>query len=135
MAKGKEYFVILTESILKSPAYRDLKSPARALLIEFLRIYRPSRNGRLTIDTATAKELIKSSEKVTDRAFYELSEHGFIKLIKHHSWTTKKGREWAITFHSVGQKEPTNEYLRWERGVNMNPDLFRPKWLREALEK
>jgi len=132
MAKRKEYFVRLTESVLKSPAYRNLKPPARALLIEFMRVYRPSRNGRLTIDTATAKELINCSEKVTDRAFYELSEHGFIKLIKHHSWTTKKGREWAITFHKVNEHEPTKDYLKWKKGEyeNVNPELFRPKWLR-----
>ena len=132
MGKGKDYFVRLPETILKSPAYRDLKPPARALLIEFMRIYRPSRNGRLTIDTATAQTLIKSSEKVTDRAFYELSEHGFIKLIKHHSWTTKKGREWAITLLSVNEHEATNDYLRWIKGENENvhPELFRPRWLR-----
>ena len=132
MAKRKEYFVRLTETVLKSPAYRDLKPPARALLIEFMRIYRPSRNGRLTIDTATAQSLINSSEKVTDRAFYELSEHGFIKLVKHHSWTTKKGREWAITFLPVNEHEATNDYVDWKKGENENvhPELFRPKWLR-----
>jgi len=130
MGRRKEYFVALPESILISHAYLNLKPPPRALLVELLRIYRPSRNGRLTIDTATAQELIQSSEKVTDRAFYELSEHGFIKLIKHHSWTTKKGREWAITFNPVNGHEPTNEFLKWQKGVNMHPDLFRPKWLR-----
>ena len=129
MAKHKKYFVQLTESVLNSSAYRDLKPTARALLVEFLRVYRPSRNGYLTIDTVTAQQLINSSEKVTDRAFYELSEHGFIKLIKHHSWTTKKGREWAITFHSFNEHEPTNDYLKWEKGANVHPELFRPKWL------
>ena len=130
MAKRKEYFVALPEPVLKSPAYRDLKPPPRTLLVEFLRIYRPTRNGALTIDTATAQELIQCSEKVTDRAFYELSEHGFLKLIKHHSWTTKKGREWAITFHPVNDHEATNDYLRWSKGINVQPELFRPKWLR-----
>ena len=132
MARRKEYFVQLTGAVLKSPAYRNLKPPARALLIEFMWIYRPSRNGRLTIDTVTAQALINSSEKVTDRAFYELSEHGFIKLIKHHSWTAKKGREWAITFHKVNEHEATNNYLNWVKGKNENvhPELFRPKWLR-----
>jgi len=132
MAKRKEYFVRLTETVLKSPAYRDLKPSARALLIEFMLIYRPSRNGRLTIGTATAQALINASEKVTDRAFYELSEHGFIKLIKHHSWTTKKGREWAITSEKANEHEPTNDFLRWTKGENENvhPELFRPKWLR-----
>ena len=132
MAKRREYFVRLTETVLSSPAYRDLKPPARALLIEFIRVYRPSRNGRLTIDTARAKVLINSSEKVTDRAFYELSEHGFIKLVNHHSWTVKKGREWAITFNKVNEHEPTNDFLQWKKGANENvhPELFRPKWLR-----
>ncbi len=130
MAKRNEYFVALPESVLNSPAYRDLKSPARALLVEFLRIYRPARNGRLTIDTATAKELIRCSEKVTDRAFYELSEHGFIKLITHHSWTTKKGREWAITINPVSAREATKDYLNWVNGANVHPELKRPKWLR-----
>ncbi len=130
MAKSREYFVVLPEPLLNSPAYRDLKPPTRALLTEFLRKYRPSRNGRLTIDSVTARQLINSSEKVTDRAFYELSEHGFIKLIKCQSWTKNEGREWALTFHKLNDYEPTNEYLNWTKGMNMQPDLNRPKWLR-----
>lgn len=130
MAKRREYFAQLSDTLLNSPAYLDLKPAPRALLIEFLRIYRPSRNGQLTIDTATAQHRINSSEKVTDRAFYELAEHGFIKLTKHHSWTTKKGREWAITFHPVNDHEPTNDYLKWQKGMNMQMDLHRPKWLK-----
>ncbi len=131
MAKRKEYFVKLTESVLSSHAFRDLKPTARALLLEFLRIYRPNRNGRLTIDTAKAQGLINSSEKVAARAFYELSEHGLIKLMKNHSWTKKIAREWAITFHPMNEHEPTNDYLKWSKGENMHPELVRPKWLRK----
>jgi len=130
MGKRNEYFVALPESVLKSLAYRDLKPPARALLVEFLRVYRPSRNGRLTIDSRTARSLIQSSEKVTDRAFYELTEHGFIKQMKYQSWTKHQGREYAITFNSVNGHEPTNDFLKWEKDKNMQPELIRAKWLR-----
>ena len=130
MAKRKEYFVALPESLITSPAYRILKPPARALLVEFLHIYRPSRNGRLTITEAQAKTLLNVSEKIAARAFYELSEHGFIKLIKHQNWMNKDGREWAVTMNPVNDREPTCEYLKWSKGENMNPDIKRPMWLR-----
>ena len=131
MGKKREYFVALPESILLSPAYRDLKPPARALLVEFLLIYRPSRNGRLTITEADAQMKINSSEKVAARAFYELMEHGFLKLFVGHSWQNKKGREFSITFNPVNSHEPANDYLRWKRkGDNVFPELTRPNWLR-----
>jgi hypothetical protein len=129
MAKAKEYYVRLDGSIIKSPAYRDLKSPARALLIEFLLIFRPTRNGKLTITSAYAMELIKSSDKVTRRAFYELSEHGFIKLKGYQNWQRKKGREFALTFHKINDHEPTNDYLKWGEGKNMDETFNRPKEL------
>ena len=54
-------YVQLHEVILASPAYRDLSPGARALLIEFLRIHRPSRNGRLSISILNAAKLLNVS--------------------------------------------------------------------------
>lgn len=131
MGKKGEYFVALTESILLSPAYRDLKPPARTLLIEFLLIYRPIRNGDLTITEASAQAKINSSEKVTARAFYELMEHGFIKLMVKQSWSNNKGRKFSVTFHKVNNHEATDDYLRWKgRGDNVFPEISRPNWLK-----
>lgn len=128
--KQNGYEARLHENVMNSPAYRDLKPPARALLFEFVLIYRPDRNGYLSISEKRAMELIKSSEKTTARAFYELSEHGFIKVTKHQVWANGMAREWRLTFKQTGSREPTNEYLQWEKDNNMFPELNRPPWLR-----
>src|SRR5690606_14689390 len=82
---------------VNSPAYRDLKPPARCLLDEFQLIYRPTRNGYLSIGTRRAAELLRVTEPTASRAFYDLMEHGFIVLTKGELWMERKAREWRLT--------------------------------------
>ena len=124
------HYASITDEIMDSPAYQDLKPPAIALLLWFLYIHRPIRNGRLSITTKAAMKLLKVTEKVACRAFYELAEHGFINLISYEDWYNSKGREWAITFLPVNNREPTNDYRQWKQGINLCPDLPRPDWLK-----
>ena len=102
------------EEWLNSPAYRDLKCPARCLLEEFQRIYRPQRNGRLSISTRNAERLLKVSENTACKAFRDLTSHGFIVLTKGHLWQQRESREWRLTFEPCNGREPTDEWRYWK---------------------
>jgi len=121
MAKSKQYrrkggYIAKYEEMLESLAYRDLSTVERCLLEEFQRIYRPGRNGVLSISTRRASELLNVTEPTACNAFYGLTAHGFIKLDKEHLWQERKAREWQLTFEPCNGREPTDEWLSW------NPD-------------
>lgn len=118
---SKEHHLRLYDSLLDSPAYLDLKPPARALLIEFLRIYRPNRNGRLSISTRDAVTRLNVSEPTAIKAFEELATHGFIRLKNHENWMERKAREWELTMLQVNNREPSNDWMQWEQGANLCP--------------
>jgi hypothetical protein len=118
---SKLHYVKIYDDILNSPAYLDLKPPARALLIEFLRICRPSRNGRLSISTREAQKRLRVTEPVALKAFDELAAHGFIRLINHENWQERLAREWELTMISMNNHEPRNDWMQWQPGANLCP--------------
>lgn len=118
---SKEHHIRLNDSLLESAAYLDLKPPARALLVEFLRIHRPSRNGRLSISTREATERMNVTEPVALKAFLELAEHGFIRLTNSELWQERKAREWELTMLSVNNHEPRNDWMMWKPSANLCP--------------
>lgn len=119
--KRQGRFIQRHEEWLLSPAYRDLKPPARCLLEEFQRVYMPSRNGLLSIAVANARTLLNVSKETASKAFYDLSEHGFIVLTKGQVWTERMAREWKLTFEPCGTREPTDEWKRWSKDNPINP--------------
>lgn len=124
MARKKdhqEHHVRLYDSLLNSPAYLDLKPPARALLVEFLRIHRPSRNGHLSISTREAAARTNVTEPTVIKAFEELAVHGFIRLTSHESWMERKARKWELTILSMNNREPRNDWMQWTEGANLCP--------------
>lgn len=113
-------FIQKHEEWLACPAYRDLKPSARCLLEEFQRVYRPDRNGQLSISVANAKVLLNVSKETASKAFYDLSEHGFIVLTKGQVWTERIAREWKLTFMPCGTREPTDEWKLWSKDNPVN---------------
>lgn len=97
-----------------SPAFRDLSPAARCLLMEFLHIYRPGRNGQLAISVQSAMDRVGCSKGTAQQAFRELAEHGFIKLREGERWQERKAREFALTIEPVNGHEPTDDWQRWD---------------------
>lgn len=118
---SKQHFILIYDSLLNSPAYLDLKPPARALLVEFLRVHRPSRNGRLSISAREAAERVNVTEPTILKAFEELAEHGFLRLKNHENWQERLAREWELTMLSVNDREPRNDWMNWTPGANICP--------------
>ena len=103
------------ESMLSSPAYRDLRPTARCLLEEFQRVYRPGRNGHLSVTLRAAAGLIRVSEPTASNAFHELEGHGFLVLTSSHMWRERMAREWRLTFESHNGRQPTDDWKMWEQ--------------------
>lgn len=114
------------EEMLKSPAYRDLSTAARCLLEEFQRIYRPNRNGRLSIGTRQAAKLLNVAPGTARGLFYDLSEHGFIQQSKPANWQEGMAREWRLTFEPCSGRNPTDDWRQWTPG-NPLPAPARPE--------
>ncbi len=127
MAKAKSYhrsgsYIRRYDEMMASPAYRDLNTVARCLLEEFQRIYRPGRNGKLSISTKNAKRLLRVSEPTAMTAFHSLTEHGFLVLSEGQLWMERKAREWRLTFEpDANNREPTDEWREWKPVKKKSP--------------
>jgi hypothetical protein len=114
-----------TWEMMRSPAYRDLSATARCLLDELLLRFNGHNNGSIFLEVRQAAKMINCGKNTIARSFYELAEHGFIKLSEESSWQQRKAREWWITcVYQPDGREPTNDWQRWESD---NPVFGTPK--------
>ncbi len=104
----------------ESPAFRSLSPAARALLLEFLMVCVPSRNGRLVLPVARAAKRLGVSENTVRKAYDDLLEKGFIAIREEAQWQNGRAREYRLTFEQSNGREPTDEWRDW------TPD--RPIW-------
>lgn len=125
------YWFAIHADWFDSAAFRDLSPAARCLLMEFLHLHRPGRNGQLSISVQNAMERVGCSKGTAQHAFRELAEHGFIKLKEGERWQERKAREFALTIEPVNGHEPTDEWRDWrqEKPVEQLP---RKRPLRKA---
>lgn len=114
--KRPGYWFAVWDEWFESPAYRDLSMPARCLLLEFQHIFRPTRNGQLSISVQQAMERLGCAKQTAQDAFRELTEHGFIKLKEHERWQERMAREWILTFERLNNHEPTDDWKEWKPG-------------------
>lgn len=116
--RQKGGFICLWNNVVDSPAWADLTPVARSLLIELLRIYRPSRQSRLSLEVRKAADLLNVHKDTASRAFAELVEHGLIALSEGERWQERQARRWRITFEPCANgAEPTDEWRNWRPGA------------------
>ena len=111
--RGGPFFVVHAEWY-KSPAFMELSVYAKSLLFLFLDIYRPGRNGALSISTRNAMRLIPASERPCLHAFTELMEHGFLVLTNCENWTKRKAREFELTIMETDGRQPKDLWKNWQ---------------------
>jgi len=137
--KKKSRFLQIECEWFNSPAYRDLSPTAVCLLLEFLNVYYPNRNGRLSISTRDASKKIGVSENTCIKAFHGLVEHGFLILTNHHNWTQGKAREFELTVKPLDNRVAKDSWKQWEpdKPVGELPKRKkpRPQLLRRTASK
>ncbi|MBL4680130.1 MAG: hypothetical protein JKY88_05330 [Pseudomonadales bacterium] len=131
-AREGRYFAF-HEEILSSNAYRDLDCVSRCLLVEFVRVCFPlERNGRLSISTANAAARLNIHRDTAAKAFYQLTEHGFIILRKGEFWQQRQARKWALTILPEGKRrEPADDWKQWKLGSPVFEIPTRKKTVRQ----
>jgi len=117
-SKSKGQFVQLPNELIESDAYRSLPPGARCLLIEFMRIVFPDRNGKIGMSHDRAARLVNCTKKTAGKYIEMLLQRGFLKLVKGELWQERKAREYALTSASRQGRSPTYEYLGWREGDN-----------------
>lgn len=109
-------FVALDFALLGSDAYRGLSTGARALLVEFNRLYNGANNGELFMSQRKAAELVGVSNHVTAAGYLrELEDRGFIKARIKGSFDnkTRLATTWVLAQHRYNEQPPTREFMRW----------------------
>lgn len=105
--------------MLSSPAYLDLSCQARAILIEIVRLYDGTNNGRIALSIRTAAQRCRISKDTATRAFAELRGHGFVECVTPGAFSRKvrHAAEWRIAWRScdVTGDLPRNPFMRWDR--------------------
>ena len=119
-------FIKIESKWFESPAYRDLRPVAKCLLNEFLNIYRPTRNGKLSLSTRNAAERIGVAENTVINAYHDLVEHGFLILTSHHNWTQGMAREFELTVRGIDVRAPKDSWREWKPGKPV-ATLYRKK--------
>jgi hypothetical protein len=103
--------------LLSSDAYRSLSTGARALLIEFGRLFNGDNNGELFMSQRTAAEMVGVANHTTAaRYLHELEEKGFIRPRTKGSFDnkTRLATSWVLTHWGYNDKPATRDFMRWK---------------------
>lgn len=116
--------VRLYDYMLNSEAYLSLSCQARAVLVEVVRTYDGTNNGRLALSVRTAAQRGRIAQGTAARAFRELQERGFIECVKRGSFGYKirHAAEWRITWKpcDVTGDLPDKDFMRWRPARKQN---------------
>lgn len=120
-------FAAVPWRVLDSPAYMNLKAPAKALLIELARQIGPGWNGRLLLSMRHLRSRGFTSSDVVNRAKCELIAAGLVvEMVK--GRRPNKASWYAVTWYSLASEDPKRPYdagmtSEFRRGMYAQPAL------------
>ena len=112
-------FVMVTNQVLDSPAWRAMSHGARSLYICLKSRYNSKQhnNGRLYVSQRQAAQEIGSSYEQIARWFRELRHYGFIVMTTP-GWLGVDGKgkapHWRLTECGYMNDPPTRDFLKWD---------------------
>jgi hypothetical protein len=128
MSKKNQYppFVMVTNQVLDSPAWRAMSHGARILYIALKRRYSPNRknNGRIFLSNRHARKEIRAGASQIVRWFNELQHYGFIVMMdpgclgldgkgKAPRWRLTEVAYMRGTSSKAMEDMPTMDFLKW----------------------
>lgn len=114
--RNKDRYVLLTHSMMDSPAFQSLSSNAIALFLHIQRRYNGFNNGHISLSVREAAENRGISKDTAGKAFNELTEKGFIRVAESSCFTMKQktARRWELTNQPLKQGvAPSNDWRTW----------------------
>lgn len=124
--KGPKHVQVI-HFMIDSAAWQDMGCTARVLFIELQRRYSGFNNGDICLSCREAAERLNVSKDTAARAFWELTDHDFIKVSTPASFSQKVGRlatRWTLTNQRMASHGPTHEWKDW-KPRNLNHGLTR----------
>lgn len=126
-AKGrsKAAFVMILHGMMNTPAWQDLSGNSVKLLLHLVKLSQGNNGwghggegGELFLAEREAARAIGVSRNTASRAFAELVEHGFLRVVSagHFQVKVKRATTWRLTFQPYPRRHqgPTNEYRQWQ---------------------
>jgi hypothetical protein len=132
-------FVMVTNQVLDSSAWRAMSTGARVLYVALRRRYRNDRhnNGRIFLSQRdAAKEIGRDTNQIT-RWFRELKHYGFIVQTKPgFLGLDGAGRapHWRLTECGYMKEHPTQDYLHWDGTPFKPPQPRKQNPVRETTD-
>jgi len=114
--RNKPRFVLLSHSMIDSPAFLALSPNARAILIHILRRYNSFNNGDIPFSCREGAALLRIGKDTARRALEDLKEKGFIQIARDSAFSlkTKESRRWILTCWPLQKgAAPTNDWQKW----------------------
>lgn len=109
-------FVMLTNDIIDSEAWKSLSSNSQALWLHIRRRYNGYNNGDIPLSCREAGELLNISKNTAGKAFKELLDRGFIKVGSVGGFRVKKrySTRWILTDEEFNGCKATKEWKKWK---------------------
>ncbi len=104
----------LPYSMLQAPAWRSLGGASVKVLLELRSRFHGGNNGKLVLGYAEASKLLGLGKATIRRAFTELEEKGFIRLVKKGHWYGRQANEWLVTDQPYQGALPTRGWKQWQ---------------------
>ena len=106
-------FIALSYSMAHTPAWRSLSGPAVKVWVELRSRYNGNNNGDLSLSLDEAARLLHISKTTAMRAFAELEDKGFLKMMQRGHWYGRKATIWAVTDRPLQGHLATHDYKNW----------------------
>lgn len=108
-----EQFLPIPYAMARSTAFRSLNGNALKVWIELRSRFNGRNNGDLTLSLDEAARILGIGKATAQRAFAELKEKGFLKMVKLGSWYGRRATTWAVTDRSYQGHAPSRDWNRW----------------------
>ncbi len=119
---SEEQYFGLFYAMARSDAFRSLSGPALKVFIEIRTRFNGGNNGELSLSLDEAARLLGIGKGTAQRAFAELVEKGFLRLMRRGRWFGRQATTWRTTDKGYKGELPTNDWKFW-RPARPLPDL------------
>src|SRR5262252_736461 len=109
----EDQFFALSYAMARSPAFRSLSGAAVKVFLEVRTRFHGANNGELTLSLDEAARLLGIGKGTAQRAFAELVEKGFLRMMRKGQWAGRRATAWRTTDKSCAREPPTNDWKAW----------------------
>ena len=122
--RGTGRFVQLSEWLLASAAWQDLKPGPRALYVELKRRFNGGNNGQIFLSHRDAAKALYVGRDTVAGYFSALIEHGFIEVTRGHCLGPEgvgQAATYALAEEPLNGSPATKDFMKWREPEKQKP--------------